>query len=1171
MSFDAVQAVRAYLADCWQARQYGNPSERTFYTPLQALLTAVGATVKPKVFALIESAAVAAAGSPDFGLFSQSAVRRAAPDEATPLAVPPDRGVVEVKLPRAELHGLVRSRQVEDYWQRHGLVLATTLRAFQVVGHDPAGRLAPQERFVLADSEAEFWALCRRPADLPAEKARACAEFLWRALQARVSLFQPRDVAAILASYAREALVRLEAIPSIGRAEDLDALDAVRKSLERALGIAFEGDKGEHFFRSTLVQTLFYGLFSAWVMWRRKTPDPQARGPFSMEHAVWLQRLPVIQDLVGELITPSAVHRLHVKEILEWAAEALARVDEAKFFERFRQDQAVQYFYEPFLEAYDPELRRQLGVWYTPHEVVDYMVERVDRTLRTELDCPDGLADERVVVLDPCCGTGSYLVAVLGRIERTLKAKGDDALVGQKVKRAAMERVVGFEIMPAPFVVAHLQVELLMQQIGAPLAEEQGTRRAERAKVLLTNALTGWDKTQDPPGYLPLPHFQNELDAARKVKREAPILVVLGNPPYNGFAGVSESVEERELTRFYRSVRKVRPPEGQGLNDLYVRFFRMADRRIAEMSGRGMVCFISNYSWLDGLSFTGMRERLLSAFDRIWIDCLNGDKYKTGKVTPDGRPDPSIFSTEHNREGIQVGTAIASLLRLHRDTQSRSQNAMAKVTYRDFWGREKWQQLEALAGTEPGPKDALPGYAAVDVSYDIGLRFRPTIYIREYFDWPSLDEVFSAYFSGINTARDGFLVAFNQEEAEQRLKDFLNKQIEDRYFRMKFPHSMIKTRTFDPRQVREEILSRSDPGMFVAQMDYRPFDHRFLIYEPSTNLLDRSRPPYMCQVFMSNVWLIASEKLRRERIRPQFSRSIASYHLMERASNCFSLLISDITPDQSLPAEEPADVRTNLSGAARRYLEGLGLAPAERASAEALFFHLFAVMHADAYEADNADALREGWPRIPLPASAARLAASAALGRRVAALLDSATAVDGVTAGEVRPELRAVAALRKATPPGEDDDFRVRARWGYRQKSGAVFPGPGEARPRAYTEAERAAILAGGAALGLSAERTLALLGAGCVDVYLNETAWWACVPEGVWRYTIGGYQVLKKWLSYREHELLGRPLKTEELEHLRDTARRLAALLLLEPELDANYRAVVADTYAWPRDEGAA
>ena len=258
-------------------------------------------------------------------------------------------------------------------------------------------------------------------------------------------------------------------------------------------------------------------------------------------------------------------------------------------------------------------------------------------------------------MLDPCCGTGSYLAEVLHRIDRTLADRGLGALKGHKVKEAALRRVHGFEIMPAPFVVSHLQIGLLLQGLQAPLAEDGN----ERASVYLTNALTGWSDGAERQ-IEAFPEFAAERELAAEVKREEPVLVVLGNPPYNGYAGMAMA-EEQELTRAYRTTKKVRRPEGQGLNDLYVRFYRTAERRIVEMTGRGIVCFISNYSWLDGLSFTGMRERYLELFDTIRIDCLNGDKYKTGKLTPEGEPDPSIFSSPQNPVGIQVGTAIALL------------------------------------------------------------------------------------------------------------------------------------------------------------------------------------------------------------------------------------------------------------------------------------------------------------------------------------------------------------------------------------------------------------------------------------------------------------------------------------------------------------------------------
>ena len=320
-------------------------------------------------------------------------------------------------------------------------------------------------------------------------------------------------------------------------------MTTVRSALEEALGVKFEGDRGAAFFRSTLVQTLFYGVFSAWVLWSRQKPPPT--GPFNWHEAVWHLRAPVLQALFQQVSAPSQLQPLGLVEVLDWTAAALDRVDRDAFFDRFDEGEAVPYFYEPFLEAFDPDLRKQLGVWYTPTEVVRYMVARVDRALKDDLGIADGLAAENVYVLDPCCGTGAYLAEVLRRIAANLEGSGLGALTGARVKQAATKRVFGFEIMPAPFVVAHLQVGLTMQSLDAPLAED-GT---ERAGVFLTNALTGWEPTVQKP--LPFPELEEERDRAGKVKQDTPILVILGNPPYNGFAGMAVD-EERELSTAYR-------------------------------------------------------------------------------------------------------------------------------------------------------------------------------------------------------------------------------------------------------------------------------------------------------------------------------------------------------------------------------------------------------------------------------------------------------------------------------------------------------------------------------------------------------------------------------------------------------------------------------------------
>ncbi len=930
-------AVEAYFADLGRIHASGGATgERSSYAPLANLLNAVGATLKPKVFCVGELADQSA-GHPDFGLYAARQVQRGRPREGQT----PERGVVEVKAASDDAWLTAAGDQVSRYWDRYRLVLVTNTRDFVLVGEDAAGRAAKLETFRLADSAEDFRRKLEKPRAFAREVGAGLGEYLCRALSHRAALAEPKDVAWLLASYARDGLARVEA------AGDAPSLAAVRKALEEALGVRFEGVKGARFFRSTLVQTLFYGVFSAWVLWARAGAEGNAGGGgslrsgggppgfdgglphsgdglsrfsggsspeggdgkldapggprksgshpaplsaggygagtmrFDWRTAVWHLRVPVLRALFQQLSDPGRLQPLGLVEVLDWTAAALDRVDREAFFARFHggggaeqdpaagQSPAVPYFYEPFLEAFDPALRKQLGVWYTPAEVIRYMVARVDRALKDDLGIADGLAAEHVYVLDPCCGTGAYLAEVLRRIAANLEGRGLGALTGARVKQAATGRVFGFELMPAPFVVAHLQVGLTMQDLDAPLSDDA----EERAGIFLTNALTGWEPRTTKP--LPFPELEEERDRAERVKQDTPILVILGNPPYNGFAGMAVD-EERALSEAYRTTRRVRRPEGQGLNDLYVRFFRMAERRIAEKTGQGIVCFISNYSWLDGLSFTGMRERYLEAFDAIRIDCLNGDKYKTGKVAPDGSPDPSIFSTGGDPVGIQVGTAIATLVRKARHAPAEA------IGFRHLWGQAK---REALLETAEAAPDTL--YARVPPLLPLGLPFVRTAVSEDWFGWPSLPDLFPVSFPGVKTSRDGFLVDIDLDRLKARIADYFDPALGHEEIARRYPAAMKTTARFDARAVREALLARGGPNEdgFV-RFAYRPFDNRWLYWEGDTKLLDEKRTDYRPHVFEGNLWLVTQQKPRREWSSPQAISHIGCIDLMDRSAAC---------------------------------------------------------------------------------------------------------------------------------------------------------------------------------------------------------------------------------------------------------------------------------------------
>jgi hypothetical protein len=1140
--------LETYLRDLRDIRSTGAAvKETSYYPPLANLLNAVGATLKPRVRCLI-NLKNQGAGMPDGGLFTADQFPRGADEPVA--GQTPSRGAIECKGPKDDAWLTATAEQVTRYWDRYRQILVTNYRDFVLVGQDQVtARPVILETFRLAPNEKAFWQAAAQPAALVMAQSDRFVEYLKRVMLHAAPLADPKDVAWFLASYARDAKARMAAA-------ELPALTAVRTALEEALGLKFEGAKGEHFFRSTLVQTLFYGVFSAWVLWHRTHRRPGER--FDWETASRYLHVPILRKLFRELADPVQLQEWRLDEVLEWTATVLNRVDRAAFFAKFQDAEAVQYFYEPFLEAFDPELRKQLGVWYTPPEIVRYMVARVDTVLRQDLDRPDGLADNDVYILDPCCGTGAYLVEVLRTIATTLKDKGEDALLGGKLKAAATGRIFGFEILPAPFVVAHLQLGLFLQSEGVPLEEA----RRERAGVYLTNALTGWEPPKEPKQRLLFAEMEEERDKAEAVKQRTPILVVLGNPPYNGFAGVAVA-EERDLSDAYRwkaGDPDDLKPQGQGLNDLYVRFFRMAERCIVErVPHHGVVCFISNHSWLDALSFPLMRQRFLQEFDAAWIDCLNGDKYRTGKVTPDGQPDPSVFSTEHNREGIQVGTAIALFVR-------RAGHAgLATVRFRDLWGQMKRADLIASLG-----KFSTRLYERLRPERPLGLPFRPLGTDQGYLTWPLLSELFPGWFTGVKTSRDEVVVDIDRERLIERMMQYFDPNLSHEEMRTIAPRALTDAAGFEAIPTREILMQRGFLAQNIVRFAYRPFDLQWLYWEPLTKLLDRKRPEYFPHVFEGNLWLAAAQQNRKDYDPPCVFRRLASIHIIERSANVFPLLFSEWPETEGLfqkegkSARQIGDYYANLSDAAMTYL-------AERGGVRAapiLFHHTIAVLHAPAYAVENAGALRQDWPRVPLPSERGRLVASAELGQQVAALLDTEASVAGVTAGHVRPELKALGVAARIgggqlnAAAGELD---VTVRWGIAGKGGVTMPGKGRVLERAYTAAERATILQGGTAVGLDEATAIGCLGETTYDVYVNDVAFWRNVPSRVWGYTLGGYQVMKKWLSYREKTLLGRGLTLEEMTEVTHMARRIAALLLLQPALDRNYQAVKAATYPWP------
>jgi len=1171
--------VETYLSHLARIHSTGAAvAETSYYGALEGLLNEVGGKLKPNV-RCVPQLKDTGAGSPDFGLYTANQLQRAKDEKPLPRVLP-ERGVIEVKGWGDDSFLSAKSSQVTKYWQKYGLVLVTNYRDFVLVGRDEAGRPVRLEPHRIAGSEAAFLDMLAHPRKASGERGDRLVEYLSRVMLHAAALTSPEDLARVLASYAREARYRVEAVAN------LPALDGLKKGLEEALGMKFEGEKGEHFFRATLVQTLFYGVFSSWVLWARNHPRSGER--FNWHAAGWTLHVPMIKSLFDQIAMRSRLKPLRVDEVLDCAGIVLNHVNRRAFFEKFEAEHAVQYFYEPFLKAYDPELRKDLGVWYTPPEIVQYQVERVDRVLREELGVADGLADDRVVVLDPCCGTGAYLVETLKRIHKTLEEKGASALTAQKLKKAAIERVFGFEILPAPFVVAHMQLGLMLRLLGAPLDYDSD----QRAGVYLTNALTGWEpptgvkaaiedprtadvkskkKVQAEVQYIPdYPEMTEELLAARKVKREAPILVILGNPPYNAFAGTSPE-EEGGLVEPYKEGLTT-PVEKGGwgikkfnLDDLYVRFFRIAERRIAK-TGKGVVSFISNYSWTSEPSFVVLRKRLLESFDKFWIENMHGNR-KISEYAPDGRTSETVFAIPGFSAGIQQGVVISLWARTagHSDNSGKA----ALVRYRDDIDAAKAVERRQMLLDSLSLKKIDQRYEKAKPTPANRYSFHPSAVSKEYLTWPLIPALGSEHFNGPVERRGFALIAHEKEQLEYRMLKYLDRSVSDEKVAEIYPSLMMTGNRIIGPEARNKIISKGFRLNLQAIVRYpfKPFDARWCYLENMRPLFSEPSPKLIAQSHVpGNAFLITRDTADKSPEGPPFlwSRLVCDYDCISGHARHFPIVLrkeesnaltvreaqQDWVGSYGLSSEDKA----NLSEQSRFYLKELGIQNPDRDTklAGLIWIHALAIGYSPAYLSENADGIRQDWPRIPLPPTKKALLASAELGRRVAALLDTEKPVDGVTRGKIDPRLKSLAVVSKvgggALDPAQGH-LDLTARWGRGGKDGVCMPGRGKVEVGRIRD-----------------EGLKQAFGGNTLDVYLNETAYWANVPEAVWEYHIGGYQVIKKWLSYREKGILGRGLKLEETEYVTEMARRIAALILLQPELDANYQAVKADTWPWPQ-----
>ena len=424
-----------------------------------------------------------------------------------------------------------------------------------------------------------------------------------------------------------------------------------------------------------------------------------------------------------------------------------------------------------------------------------------------------------VYVLDPCCGTGAYVLEVLRKIEKIRnKKKLGDAVTAEYVREAAAKRVFGFEIMAAPLVIAHYQVGDFLRK--GPPPPPQGKNASEpdtMASIYLTNALTGWYDEEEPP--LPLREFKKEWKRAQKVKQKRPILVIIGNPPYRLRSSAKMDGSEKNLIAPYKDGRDlgitIRNP--RAIHDLYVKFFRVAERRINE-TGKGVMCYISNYSYASEESFPIMRKHLMASFDKIWIDSMNGSLGRNNMKTPEGLHDPSVFTTPYST-GITTGTAIGLFVKKSKKDDD------CEVRFRDFWGEGKRDRLLESLGNTPFDEQ----YELTQQDSWNDFRFSKSDENQGYLSWPTINDLPGhKCLTGANEARNEACIHIDRDVVKKRMKIYFDKSVDGDEFK-RINHEMIVERSrydaiMDRNTALEKEIFKSEN---LVRMLCGPFDVRW--------------------------------------------------------------------------------------------------------------------------------------------------------------------------------------------------------------------------------------------------------------------------------------------------------------------------------------------------------
>jgi predicted helicase len=739
-------------------------------------------------------------------------------------------------------------------------------------------------------------------------------------------------------------------------------------------------------FADMYAQTICYGLFAARC-------NTTIANDFSRKTAAYAlpKTNPFLRDIFDKIAG------IDLDESIAWAVDILANILKLTdmeailrdFGKRTRREDPVVHFYETFLAEYDPKMRQSRGVYYTPEPVVSYIVRSVDYILKEKFGIKDGLASKQkvlvpdpqdlqktieshqVLILDPAVGTGTFLHGVIDHIYESFKNK--KGMWSSYVGNHLLPRLFGFELLMAPYTVAHMKLGLQLQELGYEFDSD------ERLKIYLTNTLQDAIQLEDQLiGFAS--RIKAESEQAKEIKQEAPVMVILGNPPYSGHSsnkgdwitnllhGKDTLFNISKESYFEVDGAKLNEKNPKWLNDDYVKFIRFAQWRI-EKTGYGVVAFITNHGYSDNPTFRGMRQSLMNTFDEIYVLDLHGNSKKK-EVSPDGTTDQNVFD-------IQQGVAIGFFIKY-----KNSDDKLATVYHADLYGSREFKEQKTLVG---GKYFYLFENQINSTEWDLINSVSPNYLWHKLTnnesveDFWNISEIMPYNSLGITSARDDFTIYFEAERCYSNLSKFVEIDPEEarEVFNLTKDSSDWKIHLAQ-KDIKQSLFSLEK----IINISYRPFDIRKTFYTGNSGGFHcRPRHEIMSNFLNKNFGLITLRRPRNQLVDNFFvTDNITDKCIISSLDNAFIFPLYLYPSDKSTlfepaPTSAPGGRRPNLDEkftqefAQKLNLEFIPNGKGDQTQTfgpEDIFNYIYAVFHSPTYRTRYAEFLKIDFPRVPL-------------------------------------------------------------------------------------------------------------------------------------------------------------------------------------------------------------